>query len=599
MVRAGATLVTLGVLVATGAAAIRSSEEPTAIPSETDRPLLQGAADGGGRLSSPVSRLPNASATHDARRSGQGGGELIDELGCAVCHAGLNDSPDLIRSRAPSLAFAGLRYQTAYVFAFLRSPTRVRRHIGSSRMPDFHLDERESLALALYLETLAETPAVMPPYPRQLLDGRTPRASRRNAERLVREELGCLACHSLNGTGGMQAVELAGIGARLGERWVRQYLAAPHAFDSATTMPSAFFAWEGGDAPLAERVDDPVRKLWVVTGYLFSLDRSTRRERERALERAKDHHPQVGATVGERIFRALNCAGCHSLPSQRGTLVGPDLSRVGRRVRAAWLQTYLARPVAVRPVGFLPGTGSRMPDFQLSGDEASAIADYLETRTGPELPAFAPQSLSPFARAKAEGYLRDRLPCLGCHRLNGEGGRIGPDLSNAGARLEPSYIRAMIHDPAGTNPGTAMPQMPMPLDRVELLASYLAARTSDSGLVGYLSLVDYESMSPVLHVTTGEGLYTRYCAACHGVAGNADGYNAAFLPVAPTRHADSAAMSRRPDDTLFDGIHAGGYILGRSHRMPAFGQMLSTPQIRSLVAHIRRLCRCEQPSWAR
>ena len=77
MVRAGATLVTLGVLVATGVAAIRSSEKPTAMPSETDRPLLEGAADGEGRFPSAVSSLPNASATHDARRPGPGDGELI------------------------------------------------------------------------------------------------------------------------------------------------------------------------------------------------------------------------------------------------------------------------------------------------------------------------------------------------------------------------------------------------------------------------------------------------------------------------------------------------------------------------------------------
>lgn len=53
MVHASETLVTLGVLVATGVAAIRSTEEPTAIPSETDRPLLEGAADVGGRFPSP------------------------------------------------------------------------------------------------------------------------------------------------------------------------------------------------------------------------------------------------------------------------------------------------------------------------------------------------------------------------------------------------------------------------------------------------------------------------------------------------------------------------------------------------------------------
>ena len=58
-------------------------------------------------------------------------------------------------------------------------------------------------------------------------------------------------------------------------------------------------------------------------------------------------------------------------------------------------------------------------------------------------------------------------------------------------------------------------------------------------------------------------------------------------------------MSERPDDTLYDGIAGGGYILDKSPLMPAFSQLLSREQIRALVGHIRTLCACEQPAWAR
>ena len=97
----------------------------------------------------------------------------------------------------------------------------------------------------------------------------------------------------------------------------------------------------------------------------------------------------------------------------------------------------------------------------------------------------------------------------------------------------------------------------------------------------------------------GVALYTAQCAPCHGVQGAGDGFNAPFLPVAPTAHADSAAMSQRPDDTLYDGIHAGGWILGKSHRMPAFGASLDHGEKRALVAYIRTLCRCQGPAWSR
>jgi mono/diheme cytochrome c family protein len=56
-------------------------------------------------------------------------------------------------------------------------------------------------------------------------------------------------------------------------------------------------------------------------------------------------------------------------------------------------------------------------------------------------------------------------------------------------------------------------------------------------------------------------------------------------------------MARRPDDTLFDGIFAGGYILNESNRMPAWGETLSREQIRALVGYLRKLCRCRGPEW--
>jgi mono/diheme cytochrome c family protein len=58
-------------------------------------------------------------------------------------------------------------------------------------------------------------------------------------------------------------------------------------------------------------------------------------------------------------------------------------------------------------------------------------------------------------------------------------------------------------------------------------------------------------------------------------------------------------MSTRSDDVLFDGIYAGGRILNRSPRMPAFGESLSVDEIRSLVRYMRSLCGCRQPAWAR
>lgn len=204
--------------------------------------------------------------------------------------------------------------------------------------------------------------------------------------------------------------------------------------------------------------------------------------------------------------------------------------------------------------------------------------------------------LSPFQRSKVERLIRERLPCLGCHRLDGAGGAVGPDLSAVGARRTVGFIRQVISDPQGTVPGTIMPKTPMPEAWRELVVRYLAERRG-----GGASLADPIARQPADPAAPlmGRALYARYCAVCHGVKGEGDGPNAPYLPVRPTAHADSAYLSTRPDDTLFDGIYGGGYILNRSNLMPAYGSTLSREQIWSLVAYLRELCRCQGPSWSR
>jgi mono/diheme cytochrome c family protein len=415
----------------------------------------------------------------------------------------------------------------------------------------------------------------------------------------------------VDGQGGATGIELTTVSYRLRPEWVREYLAAPARFGVApTTMPSQFFQLAADGKSFRETMPRAAERVGRVTDALFSLNAARREGLEKTYANAKAAYPHADAALGEQLFRSLNCAACHRHPaiSPRLEPAAPELGGEGLRVNKAWLEGFLKHPQPVRPFGYRPGDGSRMPDFRLADDEVAALSAVLNAwRSGQPLATnYQPHPLSAFAKQKAKLLLAEKLSCLGCHQLDGQGGRIGPDLSAASVRLQPDYVYVVIANPRAVAPHSAMPQVPMSEETSRLLADYLLEHTAASSNTKYLSAVDHD----LIPLSPGDGAvvggspevrrtYLNYCAACHGGSGRGDGYNARYLSVKPTAHADAKYLSTRPDDTLFDGIHSGGYVLNKSRLMPPWGQTLSPKQIRELVGYLRTLCQCQGPAWSR
>ena len=315
------------------------------------------------------------------------------------------------------------------------------------------------------------------------------------------------------------------------------------------------------------------------------------------LASAVARNPRADAEAGARVFSSLGCAGCHEHPDASRRAVGPDLSGEGARVRPEWLERYLAAPGAVRGDGHPASPGARMPDFELDAQEVEALRTLLLAQGTPG--SWTPAELTPFQVMRTERLLEERLACKGCHRISGDGGRIGPPLDGIADRLQPSFVLEVITDPGRVVPGAGMPGQHLGQRDARRVASYLLELGGTSPAVEYSSLVDAGHPSVAVAPDAGAALYAKHCASCHGAQGRGDGFNAANLPVSPTAHSSAELMRRRPDDTLFDGIYAGAYVLDGSARMPAFGSLLTRDEIHALVAHIRSLCGCEGPAWSR
>lgn len=522
--------------------------------------------------------------------------ELISDLGCNSCHSGLEGGIS-VRGKSPDLAHSGMRYNPAYLFHYLQNPRKIRHNIGRTRMPDFQFSPEESLALTRYLSAQSDVENHWPEFP-DLSGGGSGSSSLERGEKLV-EELACLTCHTLEGEGNLVVSDLSLVSSRLNRDWVKKYLAAPFIFTGDDSkMPSYFYQISRDSVHLEEILPDAPQKINDLVNYLFSIGENRVEEIETAYSEFADRNEGITGERGEMIFLSQNCKACHKTSSQEQLLVknAPDLAAEGSRVKQEWLRSFLKDPQPVRPFGFIPGSGSRMPNFNLIDEEVELILSYFSN--GKEDTNFENKQLSAFSMAKAEVLLMEKLSCLGCHQLGDEGGRIGPDLSSLGSRLKPSFVQQIINDPQHTVPGTIMPKISMPEKTQKLIVNYLLQQEKTSRSEGYISLIE----NPVI-LANREGnstakTYLFYCASCHGSEGNGKGYNSQFLGVSPTRHADPDYMSMRPDDTLFDGIFAGGYILNKSHMMPPWGSTLTNDQILDLVQYIRTLCDCTGPAWS-
>jgi len=224
--------------------------------------------------------------------------------------------------------------------------------------------------------------------------------------------------------------------------------------------------------------------------------------------------PEQLVAAGEKVFNGIGgCTTCHGLGTRAPNLLtdekgtGPVGVRCAKREPGKSCKQYLYEsldnPTAYVVAGYQP----IMPVMtrQLSPQQIWAVIAYLEAQggtvdvSGADIPAETPGARpgsaggsgpTPGASPGVAGGSTDpkaiiqAAGCLVCHKLDGQGQVIAPDLTHVGSRRDAASIRKKILDPtssiaqgyeklAGIMPKTFGTMMNAA--QLEALAQYLAA----------------------------------------------------------------------------------------------------------------------------
>lgn len=203
------------------------------------------------------------------------------------------------------------------------------------------------------------------------------------------------------------------------------------------------------------------------------------------------------AAHGDDILKA-QCMECHATVKPADTSLnhiwtrkGPDLYYAGSKFNKAWLVQWLQSPTQIRPAGAFyyhhikdnhgqpdtVDTASLKPHMKLSKADAEAVADALMALKAPAdvvIPgSFKHQPVNATLGAMFFNKLRG---CAACHSAaKGEGGFSGPELANAGARLQGDYIYSYIKNPQKIDPHVWMPNLGLNEADLQRLTGYLVS----------------------------------------------------------------------------------------------------------------------------
>jgi mono/diheme cytochrome c family protein len=434
------------------------------------------------------------------------GRNLLLRQGCVHCHT--VRLPDGSTMKAtddpPPLSHIADKTTREWIFAWLKGP---QAYAATATMPNFRLSDDEARDISAFL--IANSASVQG----DNITVSTKASNDPAAGTSLYGESFCASCHAVqnaagNMVGGDVGPELTRVGSKVKLEWLQAWLRNPRVYDPPTSMPHYRFT----DAQVATLAGFLLAKTDPDLLSNVHLDPPTREQ----------------IAHGKRLVSDYGCASCHEIAGiKKPENFAPELSHVGSKPitqliflpgMPRTLPDYISGKIK-NPRAFAPGL--KMPQYSFSATQIDALTTALlslndRSYTLPpslSVPATPETDYQPAGKA---GKLMTDLACFSCHRINGHGGDMAPDLTWEGSSVQREWLVQFFR-----NPGTLRPALIRRMPRFNLTDDEINELTDYIMTVYQSPDVDRDSM-PLSGYSQGqielgkELFYGKYgCQGCH------------------------------------------------------------------------------------
>ncbi len=300
-----------------------------------------------------------------------------------------------------------------------------------------------------------------------------------NAGRDLLARAGCVHCHTIKAQDGsaMKASDdppsLSHIADKTTREWIYAWLKDPQAYAVTAGMPNFKLS------------DNDARDISA-----FLIANSTPLVGDTATVAAPGKAPDP--TAGASLYGESFCASCHAVQNAAGNVVGgnigPELTRVGSKVKPEWLQAWLKNPRTYDPA-------TAMPHYRFTDQQVSVLNGFLQAKADADLLANVHLEAATADQIAHGKLLVTEYGCASCHEISGikKPENFAPELTRIGSKPVtqliflpgmqhslPDYISNKIRQPRAFGSALKMPQYSFTPAQIDALTTALLSLTDRS-----------------------------------------------------------------------------------------------------------------------